>query len=124
MPQGPIVIDPTGADIHAEAARLRARGPVAEVELPGGVRGWSITGYEAAREALLGPRFSKDAHKHWTAYVNGEIGGKFPLIGWIMMDNLTAAYGADHRMLRQLTAGAFTQHRGEHYAGLHWGGRS
>lgn len=112
MPEDrPVVIDPTGADIHAEAARIRARGPVAPVELPGGLRAWSIVGYDEARRALSDPRFSKDPRRHWTAFANGEIGDDFPLIGWVMMDNLTTAYGEDHGRLRRLTAGAFTRHR-------------
>ena len=109
----PIVIDRTGKDIHAEAARIRARGPVAEVELPGGVRGWSIVGYEQARHALADHRFSKDPRRHWTAYVDGEIGEDFPLIGWVLMENLTTTYGNDHRRLRRLTSNAFTPRRVE-----------
>ncbi|HEY9473905.1 MAG TPA: cytochrome P450 [Mycobacteriales bacterium] len=109
----PIVIDRTGKDIHAEAARIRARGPVAEVELPGGVRGWSIVGYEQARHALADHRFSKDPRRHWTAYVDGEIGEDFPLIGWVLMENLTTTYGNDHSRLRRLTSNAFTPRRVE-----------
>ena len=33
----PLVIDPTGTDIHGESDRIRARGPATRVELPGGV---------------------------------------------------------------------------------------
>src|SRR5207248_3103669 len=32
----PLVIDPTGPDIHGESDRIRARGPATRVELPGG----------------------------------------------------------------------------------------
>jgi hypothetical protein len=34
---------PTGTDIQGESARIRERGPVTLVELPGGVRAWSVT---------------------------------------------------------------------------------
>ncbi|WP_328904575.1 MULTISPECIES: cytochrome P450 [unclassified Streptomyces] len=108
-----IVLDPTGRDVHAEGARLRRSGPVAQVELPGGVRAWSVVGHDALKEVLNDERFAKDAHKHWPAFVNGEIGEDFPLIGWVMMDNMTTADGADHARLRQLTAKAFTLRRSE-----------
>ncbi|WP_412543671.1 cytochrome P450 [Longispora sp. K20-0274] len=109
----PVVLDRTGADIHAEAALIRERGPVARVELPGGVLAWSIVGLEEARQAMADVRFSKDPRRHWTAFANGEIGADFPLIGWAMMDNMTTAYGADHSRLRRLTAKAFTPRRVE-----------
>src|SRR5690606_31276486 len=66
----PVVIDPAGTDIYAEATRIREQGPVGRIVLPGGVLGWSVTGYEAAKQVLSDPRFSKDPRKHWTAYVN------------------------------------------------------
>lgn len=109
----PVVIDPTGKDVHAEAARIRANGPVSQVELPGGVLAWSITGYAEALQALADPRFSKDPRQHWIAFRNGKIGEDFPLIGWALMDNMTTAYGPDHSRLRRLTAKAFTQRRVE-----------
>ena len=52
----PIVLDATGRDVHAEGARIRAQGPVAAVELPGGVRAWSVVGYEMVRKVLTDPR--------------------------------------------------------------------
>lgn len=111
--QRPTVIDRTGSDIHAELAALGRQGPVALVELPGAVKAWSVTGYEAALQVLGDPRFSKDPRKHWLAFRNGEIGEDFPLIGWVLMDNLTTAHGSDHSRLRRLTASAFTPRRVE-----------
>ncbi|BCJ41144.1 cytochrome P450 [Actinoplanes ianthinogenes] len=108
-----VVLDPTGRDVHAEGDRLRAQGPIAQVELPGGVRAWSVVGYDMVRQVLGDNRFAKDAHKHWTAFINGEIGDDFPLIGWVLMDNMTTADGADHARLRKLTAAAFTMRRSE-----------
>jgi cytochrome P450 len=109
----PVVIDQSGTDIHAEGDRIRAHGPVAQVELPAGVTAWSITGYEAGKQALSDQRFSKDARQHWTAFVNGEIGPDFPLIGWALMENLTTTYGSAHTRLRRLVAKAFTPRRVE-----------
>ncbi|MGW3230405.1 cytochrome P450 family protein [Kitasatospora sp. NPDC001095] len=109
----PVVIDRTGRDIHAEAARIRANGPVTRIELPGGVLAWSIADHETARQALSDHRLSKDPRRHWTDFAEGRIGEDFPLIGWVLMDNLTTRYGADHTRLRRLTAGAFTPRRVE-----------
>jgi 2-hydroxy-5-methyl-1-naphthoate 7-hydroxylase len=109
----PVVIDPSGADIHAEGARIQTQGPVAQIELPGGVLAWSVTGYEAAEQVLSDQRFSKDARQHWTGFINGDIGADFPLIGWALMENLTTTYGNAHSRLRRLVARAFTPRRVE-----------
>ena len=106
-----IALDPTGRDIHAESERLRARGPVARVEMPHGVLGWSITNYELAKELLADPRISKDPRKHWPAYIDGEIGADWPLISWIEMDNMTTRYGVEHTRLRKPIARAFSPRR-------------
>jgi cytochrome P450 len=109
----PIVIDATGRDIHAEGARMRAQGPIAQVELPGGVRAWSVVGYEMVRKVLTDPRFTKDARRYWPAFINGEIGPEFPLIGWVLMENMTTVDGEDHTRLRKLVAKTFTLRRVE-----------
>lgn len=113
MKHEPVVLDRAGADVHAEADRLRARGPVAQVELPGGVRAWSVVGFDMVRQVLNDNRFGKDARKHWPAFINGEISEDFPLIGWVLMDNMTTNDGADHARLRKLIAKAFTARRVE-----------
>ncbi len=110
---GPIVLDVNGHDIHAEGARIRAQGPVAQVELPGGVRAWSVVGYETVRRVLVDPRFAKDARKYWPAFINGEISDDFPLIGWVLMENMTTSDGDDHIRLRKPIAKAFTMRRVE-----------
>jgi cytochrome P450 len=109
----PVVIDHAGTDIHAEGAQIRKQGPVGLVELSAGVQAWSITGYEAGKQALSDHRFSKDARQHWTAFANGQIDPDFPLIGWAMMENLTTTYGNAHSRLRRLVAKAFTPRRVE-----------
>jgi cytochrome P450 len=107
----PVVIDHAGADIHAEGAHIRSQGPVGLVDLSCGVRAWSITGYQAGKQALSDHRFSKDARQHWAAFVSGQIDPDFPLIGWALMENLATSYGAAHRRLRSVVARAFTPRR-------------
>jgi cytochrome P450 len=103
----------TGTDIHGEGEAIRAHGPVARVELPMGVHAWAITGYQEGRQALGDLRFSKDAHQHWPAYINGEIDPAFPLIVWAHMEAMNTAYGEAHNRLRRLVGKAFTPRRVE-----------
>jgi 2-hydroxy-5-methyl-1-naphthoate 7-hydroxylase len=107
----PVVLDVTGKDIHAEGELLREQGAVARVELPQGVMGWVIVGYEIAMELLTDPRVSKDPRKHWPAYRSGDIGQDWPLASWPAMNNMTTAYGADHALLRKPVMKAFTPRR-------------
>ncbi|WP_107653686.1 cytochrome P450 family protein [Nocardia suismassiliense] len=111
MEHEPIVLDTTGADIQGESARIRARGPVALVELPGGVPAWSATDATVLKSLLADPRVSKDPRQHWSAFINGEITEAWPLLPWVAVDNMFTAYGADHRRLRKLVSPAFTHRR-------------
>jgi cytochrome P450 len=107
----PFVLDPSGQDIHGETARLRERGPVVPVVLPGGVSAWSVTSHELIRRLLTHPAVSKDAYQHWPAWINGEIPRDWPLALWVSVRSMITAYGDDHTRLRKLVSKAFTARR-------------
>ncbi|MEV5575774.1 cytochrome P450 [Spirillospora sp. NPDC052269] len=105
-----IELDPTAADHHGEAARLRAAGPVVRVVLPGGVRAWAVTTHELVERLVRHPDVSKD-YRNWTAVRTGELADDNPIIGMIKVDNLVTADGAEHSRLRRPIIGQFTRNR-------------
>ncbi|MBC2908257.1 cytochrome P450 family protein [Streptomyces cupreus] len=107
----PLVIDPTGRDIHGEAARIRERGPVTLVELPDGVQAWAVSSPDLLKRLLTDPRVSKDPRRHWPRWINGEIAPEWPLFTWVAVQNMFTAYGGEHKRLRALVSKAFTARR-------------
>ncbi|MEU1408261.1 cytochrome P450 [Streptomyces sp. NPDC005728] len=106
-----IALDPFVTDLDVESAALRAAGPLAAVELPGGVPVWAVTHHAEAGALLTDPRLVKDIDV-WGAWQRGEIPADWPLIG--LADpgrSMLTVDGADHRRMRTLVAQALTPRR-------------
>ncbi|MBG0857603.1 cytochrome P450 [Streptomyces spinoverrucosus] len=113
-PTDRIALDPFGADIPAESARLRALGPVVPVELPGGIPAWAPTGYDVLKELILDPQVSRDPRLHWKLWPEiGEHPSWGWILGWVGVVNMLSTYGADHARLRKLVSPSFTHRRTE-----------
>ncbi|MET7681510.1 cytochrome P450 [Streptomyces sp. NPDC005423] len=108
-----IVLDPLVGDLDGESARLREAGPLAAVELPGGVAVWAVTRHAEAKQLLTDPRLVKDINV-WGAWQRGEIPPDWPLIGLVNPGrSMLTVDGADHRRMRTLVAQALTPRRVE-----------
>lgn len=108
MDKCPYVLDRTGSDLHGEAQKLRARGPVTLVELHGGYTAWSVTSYEAAKQLLVDPRIAKNTKDNWPEFREGRVPQDWELYTWVAMDNMQTRDGEEHDRLRRLVAQAFT----------------
>ncbi|MET7359329.1 cytochrome P450 [Streptomyces sp. NPDC005562] len=108
-----IALDPFVTDLDAESARLRAAGPLAEAELPGGVPVWAVTHHAEARQLLNDKRLVKDIEV-WGAWRRGEIPADWPLIGLANPGrSMLTVDGEEHRRMRTLVAQALTPRRVE-----------
>lgn len=104
----PFVIDPTGADRHAEYQALRARGPATPVDILG-LRAWAVTDPALLKTLLTSPDVSKNGRTHYPAFQ--QTIGTWPLALWIEVQSMLTAYGAHHRRLRRMVAPAFSARR-------------
>ncbi|MDB1088153.1 cytochrome P450 [Streptomyces sp. ACA25] len=110
---GRIALDPLVQDLRGEGARLRAAGPIAPVELPGGVPVWAVTRHAEARQLMTDSRLVKDINV-WGAWQRGEIPQDWPLIGLANPGrSMLTVDGAEHRRLRTKVAQALTPRRVE-----------
>ncbi|MEV7190898.1 cytochrome P450 [Streptomyces sp. NPDC093510] len=108
-----IALDPFVTDLDGESARLRAAGPLAEAELPGGVPVWAVTHHAEARRLLTDKRLVKDIEV-WGAWRRGEIPADWPLIGLANPGrSMLTVDGEEHRRMRALVAQALTPRRVE-----------
>ncbi|QES42259.1 cytochrome P450 [Streptomyces venezuelae] len=108
-----IALDPFVTDLDGESARLRAAGPLAEAELPGGVPVWAVTHHAEARQLLTDKRLVKDIEV-WGAWQRGEIPADWPLIGLANPGrSMLTVDGEEHRRMRTLVAQALTPRRVE-----------
>lgn len=103
-----IELDMAGTDHHGEGARLRAAGPVIQVELPDHVVGWAITRHKLLAELLADADsvLSKDL-SHWPA----RLPEGWPLTGMVQVTNMVTADGAEHRRLRRSVTSFLTPQR-------------
>ncbi|WKK23858.1 cytochrome P450 [Streptomyces olivoreticuli] len=105
-------LDETGADQHAANERLRARGPVVPVVLPGDVAAVAVTRHEELKEFLAHPEVAKNA-RHFTALREGAVPPGWPLATFATVEGMTTADGDDHRRLRGLVTQVLTPRRVE-----------
>ncbi|MET8816298.1 cytochrome P450 [Streptomyces sp. NPDC004549] len=113
-PVARVVIDPFGADVPAETAKLRSLGQVVPVELPGGIPAWAPTGYDVLKELILDPLVSKDPRRHWRLWPEiGEHPSWGWILGWVGVVNMFTTYGPEHARLRKLVAPSFAHRRTE-----------
>ena len=103
-------MDPTGADVQADAATLREAGAVCPVELPGGVPGMIVSRYQELRAFLADPKVAKNV-RHFAAYQDGRLPTHWQLNAFTLVNGMTTADGDDHRRLRGLATKAFTPRR-------------
>ncbi|MFJ9615517.1 cytochrome P450 family protein [Streptomyces noursei] len=103
-------MNPSGGCPHADNARLRARGSVVPVVLPGEIEGMAVLGHEALKAFLGHPDVAKSA-RHFTLLREGAIPEGWPLRTFATVRSMTTADGADHRRLRSLVSRAFTSRR-------------
>ncbi|WP_327115653.1 cytochrome P450 [Nocardia sp. NBC_01730] len=90
--------------------RIRERGEVVPIELPGGVPAWIAVSYQAVSEVLDDKLFSKSAAQ-CPALRDGTIPADWPMRALTDIDHMLNKDGLDHRRLRKTISQAFTPAR-------------
>ncbi|WP_017614038.1 cytochrome P450 family protein [Nocardiopsis salina] len=75
-----------------------------------------MTTHAGVTEAIGDPRIQKN-RKHWRAFNAGEIPADWPMMSWIVNENMLSQDGDTHTRLRKLISKAFTPRRVEHMRG-------
>ncbi|MGZ9934978.1 hypothetical protein ACXNSR_34460 [Streptomyces sp. NC-S4] len=101
------------AEVHGEAAALRAPGPATRVVLPGDAPARSVTDPRPGpvRRQSIHPRAPEDAHQHWPAFANGGLPSEWTVRIPVGIRTVQTAYGPDRRRLPHPLVPAFTAHR-------------
>jgi cytochrome P450 len=103
-------LDPTGTDVHAQAAALRETAAACPVILPGGVDAMIVSRHRELRDFLADPKVAKNA-RHFAAYQEGRVPKQWQLHAFALVSGMITADGDDHRRLRGLAGKAFTPRR-------------
>jgi cytochrome P450 len=101
-----------GESVFDTYERIRTRGPLVPIELPGNVSAWLAVSHQAVSEILAGDGtlFSKNA-RNCPALHDGTIPADWPLRALTDIDHLLNKDGDDHRRVRRTIAQAFTPGR-------------
>jgi 2-hydroxy-5-methyl-1-naphthoate 7-hydroxylase len=99
-----------GRCMYAQVERLRAAGPAVPVELPEGVRAWSVSRGDVVRRLLTHPGVSRNLKKTVPSYQPGSVPWLAP---WVDVESMATTDGREHARLRKLITPAFTPRRVE-----------
>ncbi|MBF6466917.1 cytochrome P450 [Nocardia beijingensis] len=112
MTESIIQLPTAGESVFQTYERIRGRGPVVPIELPGKVEAWLAVGHQAVSEILAGDGtlFSKNA-RNCPALHDGTIPPDWPLRALTDIDHLLNKDGDDHRRVRKTIGQAFTPGR-------------
>ncbi|RDI54252.1 cytochrome P450 family protein [Nocardia mexicana] len=110
MTESVIQLPTAGESIHATYARIRARGEVVPIELPGGVPAFVAVSHRAVSDVLDDKLFSKNA-ANCPALRDGTIPADWPLRALTDIDHMLNLDGLDHRRLRKTIGQAFSPAR-------------